>query len=104
MTEDVVCPICRREDESILHAFRDCPWAQSVWRQLGVQSSNISFWMSNLHDWLDMNGRMNTDHLVGKPPWKVIFPFAIWNIWKNRNGVVFNGKIQNPNLAPAILN
>ena len=28
--EDVVCPICRREDESILHALRDCPWAQSV--------------------------------------------------------------------------
>ena len=34
--EDVVCPICRREDESILHALRDCPWAQSAWRQLGV--------------------------------------------------------------------
>ena len=69
-----------------------------------MQLSNYRFWMSNLHDWLDMNGRMNTNHLAGKAPWKVIFPFAIWNIWKNRSGVVFNGKIQNPNLAPAILN
>ena len=60
--------------------------------------------MSNLHDWLDMNGRMNTNHLAGKPPWKVIFPFAIWDIWKNRNGVVFNRKNRNPNLAFAVLN
>lgn len=82
VTEDMVCPchICRREDESILHALRDCPWAQAMWRQLGVQPSNHNFWMSNLHDWLDMNGRMNTNHLAGKPPWKVTFPFAIWNI------------------------
>ena len=49
--EDVVCPICRREDESILHALRDCPWSQSVWRQLGVQLRNLSFRLSNLHDW-----------------------------------------------------
>ena len=77
VTEDMVCPICRREDESILHALRDCLWVQAVWRQLGVQSSNHRFWMSNLHDWLDMNGRMNTNHLAGKPPWKAIFPFAI---------------------------
>ena len=68
-----------------------------------MQSSNLSFWMSNLHDWLDMNGRMNTNHLARKPPWKVIFPFAIWNIWKNGNGVVFNRKNQNPNLASAVL-
>ena len=59
--------------------------------------------MSNLRDWLDMNGRMNTNHLAGKPPWKVIFPFAIWNIWKNRNGVVFNRKNRNPNLASVVL-
>ena len=27
MVEDMVCLICRREDESILHALRDYLWA-----------------------------------------------------------------------------
>lgn len=59
MIEDESCPICRREAESILHALRDYPWVQSVWRQLGVQMSNHGFWMSNLTDSLNLNDRMN---------------------------------------------
>lgn len=102
--EDGFCPICNNEVESILHALRDCHWVQLVWSQLGVQMSNHGFWMSNLIDWLNLNGRMNTNQPAGKPPWKSIFPFAIWNIWKNRNGFVFNKKNLNPNLVTGIQN
>ena len=38
------------------------------------------------------------------PPWKVIFPFAVWNVWKSRNNLVFNGKSRNPKLALVIVN
>lgn len=31
-------------------------------------------------------------------PWSVIFPFAIWNIWKHRNRVVFDNTPLNMNL------
>lgn len=68
-----------------------------------MQLSNHGFWMSNLRDWLDMNGRINTNHITGKPPWKIVFPIAIWSIWKSRNGFVFNRKNQNPSLASEIL-
>ena len=68
-----------------------------------MQLSNHGFWMSNLRDWLDMNGRINTNHITGKPPWKIVFPIAIWSIWKSRNGFVFNRKNQNPSLASKIL-
>ena len=43
MVEDGTCPICNREVESILHALRDCPRVQLVWRQIGVQMSNHGF-------------------------------------------------------------
>ena len=31
-------------------------------------------------------------------PWAFVFSFAIWNLWKHRNGMVFNNNILNVNL------
>ena len=104
VVEDENCPICNREIESTLHALRDCPWVQLVWRQLGVQKTNHRFWTSNLTNWLNLNGRLNTNQPAGKPLWKILFPFTIWNIWKYRNDFVFKRKMQNLNLVTDIQN
>ena len=66
--------------------------------------SNHRFWNSNLTNWLNLNGRLNTNQPVGKPPWKILFPFAIRNIWKYRNDFVFKRKMQNLNLVTNIQN
>ena len=34
----------------------------------------------------------------------MIYPFAVWNIWKSRNSFVFNRKNQSPRLAADIFN
>ena len=104
VVEDGNCPICNREVETILHALRDCPHVQLVWRQIAVQMSNHGFWNSNLTNLLNLNGRLNTIQPTGKPPSKILFPFAIWGIWKYRNDFVFNKKMQNPNLVADIQN
>ena len=69
-----------------------------------MQMSNHRFWTSNLTNWLNLNGRLNTIQPTGKPPSKILFPFAIWGIWKYRNDFVFNKKMQNPNLVADIQN
>ncbi|KAL0003809.1 hypothetical protein SO802_011370 [Lithocarpus litseifolius] len=57
---DELCLICQREPESIIHAIRDCAWVKAVWVQLGVSISNQAFWMSNLQEWISLNGKTNS--------------------------------------------
>ena len=97
---DVLCPICQREPESIIHAIRDCDWVKGVWLQLGVSISNQGFWMRNLQDWINCN----CSRAHGKPPWNITFSFDVWYIWISRNMVVFNGKRVNQSLSKEILN
>ena len=101
---DELCPICQRDPESIIHAIRDCNWVKEVWVQLGVDSSNHKFWMSNIQDWINLNGKANCSRAQGKPPWNITFSFAVWCIWISRNMAVFNGKIVNQNLSTEIMN
>ena len=48
---------------------------------------------------MECNGQATDTHSIGKPPWSVIFLFAIWITWKSRNNFAFKGK--SPNLALA---
>ena len=103
MGEDDRCPVCHLEFESVLHALRDCSRVMAVWTQLGVEAWNQGFWNSNLQDWLSTNEKANNNFIWGKPYWRLLFPFAVWLIWRIRNQLVFNGK--NPNLnLPLVIN
>ena len=101
--EDDKCPVCHLKSESVLHALRDCPRVMAVWIQLGVEARNQGFWNSNLQDWLSTNGEANNNSIRDKPHWRLLFPFAVWLIWKSRNQLVLNGINPNPNL-PSIIN
>ena len=101
---DDLCPICREEKETVLHALRDCPRARALWLQLGVRNMNQDFWRSEPQDWFASNGSLGSRTMHGKSQWSMLFSFAIWMLWKSRNQVVFTGKAQNPNLLTEIEN
>ena len=101
---DDLCPICQRKPESIIHAIRDCVWVKTIWIQLEVSISNQVFWTSNLQDWIILNGKASSSCDRGNLPWKSIFSFAMYDIWKNRNMVVFNRRVPNQNLSKEIMN
>ena len=97
IVEEEDYPICQGKPKTILHTLRDCRGVKSIWSCLGVKSSNTVFWDRNLHEWLNLNGKQNESANLAKIPWKILFFFAIWLIWKDRNQVVFKRKTHNPN-------
>ena len=90
--------------ESVLHALRNCPQVRAVWLQLGVRDTNQIFQRSDLQEWLVMNGKVGNRAMYERNQWSMLFSFAIWIIWKNRNQSIFSGKAQNPNLTSNIVN
>ena len=53
---------------------------------------------------MSLNGKLSKSIIDGLPPWKLLYSFAIWHIWKSRNNYVFNLKPANPRLAIEITN
>ncbi|KAL0015031.1 hypothetical protein SO802_002100 [Lithocarpus litseifolius] len=50
-----LCPMCNNEPETIIHALRDCPKAQSVWNSLSPLFQGNLFYGLQLVDWLNLN-------------------------------------------------
>ena len=92
-----LCPICRQQGESIDHLLRECVFARQFW--LKIRSPNITSPLQNqsLGDCLHDNCHSKRIH-HSNVPWSAIFPFAIWNLWKHYNRVVFDNIPLNTNL------
>ncbi|KAL0007753.1 hypothetical protein SO802_009255 [Lithocarpus litseifolius] len=103
VVEEVNCPICQEEVDTVLHALRDYSRVRLVWRKLGVKVGDWVFWESNLQTWINYNGIQNKVVTPANMPWKVVFPFAVWLIWKSRNHSMFRGKNMSSNFAADIL-
>ena len=70
---EAMCPFCNSDVETIIHMLRDCPFAAAFWRK------------------------------IGGCPWKTVFTFAIWSLWKHRNKVAFENTTLNPKLYDSCL-
>ena len=51
----LVCPACNSAPETIIHALRDCPKAQSFWNSFSPPCSATSFYDTQLMVWLRIN-------------------------------------------------
>lgn len=94
MSMDPCCPLCQNDIETLEHLFFDCPSTASLWNY-----ANSHNWISNWNPvGLDKcckgilcEAVKNCDPLTVH---KIVY--ALWSIWKGRNGVVFKNEIFNP--------
>ena len=88
--ENEMCPICMRFPESVIHALWECEAAKDVWvgslkiLQKGVLGlAEFNHLMEYLLDWLKLHDMEEV--LV-----------QAWQIWNQRNQVVYGGKFHDP--------
>ena len=92
------CPLCNNFQETISHLLRDCMVAKDFWYNLKVPFVIVSSFVDmDLFCWLRVNSQSKVSHPY-LMPWSYVFTFAIWNLWKHRNEMVFNNIALNVNL------
>lgn len=99
---DTSCPMCHSDAESLTHALRDCNMVKPIWLKLGTNCLCPSFFSQDTKDWLISNSSLKSSQNAAGLPWNILFPYAIWMIWKQRNHVCFSNKRPNPNLDKVV--
>ena len=93
-----LCPVFNHEPETILHALRDCPKAQSFWNSLSPPFRSNLFYGLQLVDWLKLNCKTSMSSPSSNINWSILFPFAVWTFWLHRNCIAFDNPHQHKDL------
>ncbi|KAF7842625.1 hypothetical protein G2W53_004923 [Senna tora] len=94
MTSDDTCPRCGRAEETILHAIRDCEDIKALWLRFVRPSYWEHFFSCNLVEWMEWNLKTDVGSDLAKD-WRTGFGVICWQIWKNRNLLVFEDHTSN---------
>lgn len=76
-----LCPLCRLEQETHLHALRDYNQAKQIWSSL---HPTPQFFDKPFKHWIKENIK-NTEIAALGIPWQIIFSYAARTIWLIRN-------------------
>ena len=81
------------------HLLRECIYVRDFWYKVNIPSMVVpSFQATNdVNDWLQVNCLSKAMH-QSSVPWRYVFPFAIWELWKHRNKFSFENTPLNINL------
>ncbi|KAK9289746.1 hypothetical protein L1049_007905 [Liquidambar formosana] len=82
-----LCPICFNEPKTVEHVLRDCEYAREFWAI--VHPNTLSTSGLTLDAWILHNVSGQIRDLDRQIPHSIIFPFACWALWHNRNKFVF---------------
>lgn len=74
--------------ESFLHAFRDCKDIFGVWEALKPPFLDRSDPNCSIASWVKDNCTSLSNSTLASIPCPVVFPFALWIIWLDRNSIV----------------
>uniref|UniRef100_A0A2N9FQ21 Reverse transcriptase domain-containing protein n=1 Tax=Fagus sylvatica TaxID=28930 RepID=A0A2N9FQ21_FAGSY len=92
ITPDNLCPLCKTEPESLMHALRDCSLVKPVWLSIGSSPPPDFSTSLNTKAWIKQwstSTLATTFHT--SILWKDVFPLLTWSIWSSRNKLAMEG-------------
>ncbi|WCJ44200.1 RNA-directed DNA polymerase (reverse transcriptase)-related family protein [Euphorbia peplus] len=84
-----MCPVCNIHTETIVHVFRDCLQARSVWLQLLPICDFLLIISMDEENWVQ--NCISDRFQIFVENWVLMFVVTCWVLWKNRNVIVFQG-------------
>lgn len=90
----IICPRCKLDVETPLHAFRDCPNLKQVWDCFRIPVMDSLNPDRSISDWVFDNCNSSSKSRIANIPWSCIFPFILWTIWLDRNDLIHNPEIR----------
>ena len=94
---DPLCQLCRQQPETATHLCLQCPFAQHVWEHVQAWTSSHvkkpSDTMS-MEEWWTQEVQLPTKE--ERRTWAAINMYTVWNLWKERNRRIFEGKETDP--------
>jgi hypothetical protein len=79
---DAHCPICSAPVENASHIILGCSFARRFWEAIGAPPCAV----------LEVKQLHALPGVIEGPTASTFTALCCWNIWKHRNGVVFNGE------------
>ncbi|GLT29719.1 hypothetical protein SLA2020_045650 [Shorea laevis] len=91
IVQDPIGKVCNDHVETIDHIFRGCPSAVTVLNMLLPGSLDTNHTIMEFNSWIKLHIGKKTPSSFHRIPWTVIFCFALWMIWNQRNHIIYCG-------------
>lgn len=76
---------------------------RDFWRKIGTPQAMGNFLQLDLLGWLKTNCLAKDFISAYSIPWRYLFPFALWTIWKHQNHVVFENIPSDPRISSSCI-
>ena len=102
LPHQAACPLCDQHEESINHLLLHCIHAREVWAKilpaLGMGHAEPRM-EESLMEWCTRNGLDRLPRRRAKTV-RATCLLVMWELWKHRNGVMFDAKTPCPRAVP----
>lgn len=86
------CVMCQQAEETTPHLIQDCEWAIEVWEKGEAIFDKLDLNSFNIQDMDKTWAKKAFKNPILNRIWEVFLGFVLWEIWKERNHQIFEGR------------